>query len=94
MLAAERGDVKLVSLLINSNADVSAKAQFGHTALRSAILHNHPKVVKSLLNAGASAMDVYAEGDFPPYVSAAARGSDDGHLKQSQKIVIMHCRRK
>lgn len=52
-IAANRGDIQTVKLLIEAGADVNATDRFGDTALHNAANMGHIKVVKLLIDAGA-----------------------------------------
>ncbi|CAK9115057.1 unnamed protein product [Durusdinium trenchii] len=52
-LAAERGHLEVVRLLLEAGADLNAATQCGHTVLMFAAQNGHPDVVRVLLEAGA-----------------------------------------
>ena len=60
MIAARKGDVDTVNLLLGFGADVNIRTQYGYTALHFAVSTGNPQLVKLLVDAGA---DVYAETD-------------------------------
>lgn len=53
--AAASGSVPAVSLLLDAGADIHARSISGNTALFAAVLHEHPGVVRFLLESGARA---------------------------------------
>jgi ankyrin repeat protein len=62
MIAAGRGDVRLVRMLLCKGADVNAVSYLGCTPLSLAIEYNHPHITQMLIDAGAnipSSMDMY-----------------------------------
>lgn len=60
IIAARRGRIDIVELLIRNNADVSRSGSFGWTALHHAARVPAPAIVEMLIENGAS---VYAKGD-------------------------------
>lgn len=60
IVAAQKGSVQIVKLLLEYHADVNASAGKGFTALMNAAYYGHAEVVKLLLEYDA---DVYAETD-------------------------------
>src|ERR1700726_4067318 len=53
MVAAERGRVDIVKLLLDHKADSNVSGRDGSTALMLAAENNQPEIVKSLINRGA-----------------------------------------
>ncbi|MEI6809586.1 MAG: ankyrin repeat domain-containing protein, partial [bacterium] len=75
-LAAERGDLDVVDLLIQSGADVNARGENGLTPLHRAAQMDRPEVVGRLLAKGA---DVNAKSEFgaTPLLTASAAGNPE-----------------
>lgn len=63
MLAAAKGDLNRVILLIENGADVNEQNVFGNTALMSAVRNNQKEIVQQLLEAGADANIINAGQD-------------------------------
>jgi ankyrin repeat protein len=71
MLAASEGHKDIVELLLDSGAEVDAKAAYGSTALMQAVgREGHAEIAKMLIDRGA---DVNAHG-FEPSLTIAATG--------------------
>jgi len=70
VLAAARGDVKTVRLLITQRVDVNAADRDGTTALHNAVWAAEPEIVDALLRAGATATVTNAFGMTPVYIAA------------------------
>lgn len=80
MLAAMRGDPKIVEHLLGHGSDVNARNEIGQTALMIAAKAGHKPIVQQLMGAGAdlNALDnekrnairwATTEGDFPEVIS-------------------------
>jgi ankyrin repeat protein len=52
-IAAIRGDVKAIGLLLDLGADINARGENGYTALHYAVAQERPDVVRLLLGRGA-----------------------------------------
>lgn len=59
MVAAAKGKVHALLLLIDRGADLNAKNDLGQTALHLAALNGHAHVVKALIAEGAQVLDHY-----------------------------------
>jgi ankyrin repeat protein len=62
MIAAKKGDGRLVRMLLCKGADVNAVSYLGCTALSLAMEYNHPHIMQMLMDAGAnipSSVDMY-----------------------------------
>ncbi|GAB4282904.1 MAG: hypothetical protein Kow0029_28750 [Candidatus Rifleibacteriota bacterium] len=71
-LAAEKGDLDLVNILINYGADVNATDNLkGFTPMHYAALHNHCKIIAFLLSRCASLEIQDVDGNMPLHFSAA-----------------------
>ena len=69
-LAAERGEVEIIQMLLPRGIDVNAPVgQDGWTALLSAIHHGHRSVVQLLVTAGAN-VNVWSRGETPILLAA------------------------
>ena len=69
-LAAERGEVEMIQMLLPRGVDVNAPVgQDGWTALLSAIHHGHRSVVQLLVTAGAN-VNVWSRGETPILLAA------------------------
>jgi ankyrin repeat protein len=75
MLAAEKGSIELVQMLIEFNADVKVKDKFGRTALFYAIEANNENsdVVSVLLDNGAD-VNYEANDRITPLLKAVEKG--------------------
>ncbi len=71
MRAAYKGNIRIVTLLLDQAADMHATNREGSTALEFAAFKNHPSVVELLLNRGADINAADAYGDTPLIKSAA-----------------------
>jgi ankyrin repeat protein len=69
-LAAERGEVEIIQMLLPRGVDVNAPVgQDGWTALLSAIHHGHRSVVQLLVTAGAN-VNIWSRGETPILLAA------------------------
>ncbi|KAI1014433.1 hypothetical protein LB504_012069 [Fusarium proliferatum] len=82
-VAAAKGHVDIVRILLDEDADLHQKTGSCGTALHAAAYHGHRKVVEMLLDAGAN---VHAAGSSPDAFHAAAEG---GH----QNIIMLFLER-
>ncbi|KAI1049601.1 hypothetical protein LB505_013673, partial [Fusarium chuoi] len=82
-VAAAKGHVDIVRILLDEDADLHQKTGSCGTALHAAAYHGHRKVVEMLLDAGAN---VHAEDSSPDAFHAAAEG---GH----QNIIMLFLER-
>jgi ankyrin repeat protein len=69
-LAARRGIVEIVTLLLDAGADVNARADFYGNALQAAAYRGHMAVVRLLLSRDA---DINAPGPWGSAVMATSR---------------------
>ena len=76
-VAARRGYVPVVELLIAAGADVNKISSSGITPLFYAIVWGHADVVARLLAAGANVHKTCTDGAIPPLSIAAAEGHVD-----------------
>jgi len=53
-IAAIRGDVHIIGLLLDAGADIDARGEYGHTPLQDAVGQGHVEAVRLLLQRGAS----------------------------------------
>jgi ankyrin repeat protein len=79
-VAAHKGHVDIIILLLQWNPDVSAKVDvapinFGYTPLHFAAKYGHVEAVQTLIDRGADVMSVAADGGTPEGVATA-----HGHL--------------
>jgi ankyrin repeat protein len=84
IMAAERGHVGMVRLLLERGADVHAGSEYGTTALHEAAAGGHEEVVSILLSHGAdhSRKDDY--GDTP--LMTASIANDRGVVRQLLQV--------
>ncbi|KAF5655423.1 ankyrin protein [Fusarium sp. NRRL 25303] len=82
-VAAAKGHVDIVRILLDEDADLHQKTGSCGTALHAAAYHGHRKVVEMLLDAGAN---VHGQGSSPDAFHAAAEG---GH----QNIIMLFLER-
>ena len=81
--AAEKGNPKVVEMLINAGADVNASRSSGYTALIAASEEEgHPAVVEMLINAGAE-IDASNHYGYTTLIIA----SKYGHLKIVEMLI-------
>jgi hypothetical protein len=73
--AAHGGHLEIVDMLLRAGATVDLPSGEGHTALFMAVIGNHPKVVKRLLEAGANTT-IKVNGDTVSGI-AKSKGFDD-----------------
>lgn len=64
-VAAIRGDVEMVTLLLNAGAEVNAVGEYGDTPLHEAVSQGHSQVVQLLLSHGASKTATNWDGQTP-----------------------------
>lgn len=64
-LAAIRGDLRLVHVLLDSGADINAPDERGNTPLHKAVLQEHHQTVRLLLARGASTASISDDGETP-----------------------------
>lgn len=69
---AERGDIKLLELLLSHGAEIDCPDQFGRTALHYAVKHVHLPVVRKLLGWGADTEVADCEGLTPLHLAVDA----------------------
>jgi len=74
MMAALRGNAKMVRLLLEHGADVSAREFDGATALHRAVFSQSPEVVRLLLEAGIDVNARNADGRTALHVALALSG--------------------
>lgn len=75
MMAAEKGSIELVQLLIDSNADIRTRDKFGKTALFYAIEANNENVdVVSLLLDNGADPNHEAQDRITPLLKAVEKG--------------------
>ncbi|KAI0259532.1 hypothetical protein BC834DRAFT_905504 [Gloeopeniophorella convolvens] len=72
-----RGDLELVRLMLEHNADVNAEGGVHGTALESAAAGGHEKIIRAMLRHGAD-VNLRSEGPYGSPLQAAAR---NGHLE-------------
>lgn len=77
MVAADRGYLRLVRVLLRFGADVSLSTEDGHTALHFAIGGRNLAVSKALIRAGA---EIEAEADFVRTGGRTVKGQTPLHL--------------
>lgn len=77
MVAAEKGYLRIIRVLLRFDADVSAKADGGHTALHFSIGGKHLAVSKALIKAGA---DLEAPAEFVRTGFKPVQGQTPLHL--------------
>jgi ankyrin repeat protein len=71
-LAAERGDFRLVNLLVNAGCPVNAVDNLkGYSALHYALLHNYTRIARFLLSRRADLNLQDNDGNFPLHIAAA-----------------------
>merc|ERR1712137_275932 len=90
-LAAQTGDVDLVNMLLDNDADVNIQNDKGATPLHLAIINNFPAVVRLLLPHRPS-MSLAAEGYGTPLMTAAVMERMD-LLKLLKQYRIVQSRR-
>jgi ankyrin repeat protein len=73
MLAASRGSVEIIDLLLTQGADPNKRGSAQRTALQYAAEKNHIEAAKRLLAYGAD-IDAYDNGRLTPLIMAADRG--------------------
>lgn len=83
-LAACTGNAQIVEILLKNHADVDARTSGGHTALMVSCQKGYTKVVKLLVDAGASLTETDSNG-----LSAVDRVLVNGHF-ETAKILIEH----
>lgn len=64
-IAATRGLIEEVSILLGSGADINAKGEHGYSPLHDAVEQGHIDVVKLLVDRGASIAIKNTDGDTP-----------------------------
>ena len=92
MLAASRGDAKIIDILFKHGADPNKRGSMERTALLYAVEKNHIEAVKQLLSHGAD-IDAYDNGRLTPLVMAASRGYSELSLlfiKSGANVDIQH----
>ncbi len=65
MLAARKGRVEALQLLIEAGADLDARNEAGQTALFLAVMKEHTEAVRVLIEAGADINAMTPEGETP-----------------------------
>jgi ankyrin repeat protein len=80
LLAAQRGHVGVVSLLLERGAEVNAPGRYGYTALHEAAWEGHEEVVNVLLSSGVDSSMKCRDGSTA-LMRASSRG-DLGVVKQ------------
>lgn len=55
MVAAVKGNAKIISMLVNTGANINQTNKWGHNALTLAVVNGHTEVVRMLLKAGIGA---------------------------------------
>lgn len=73
MYAADRGDIKIVNLLLGKNASIDTQERNGRTALMFAVHNNHTNVVRTLVQADAN-IDAEDNHHWTPLMHAARLG--------------------
>jgi ankyrin repeat protein/predicted Ser/Thr protein kinase len=76
VIAAARGNLQMVEMLLNSGAEVNAQDRSGTTALSAAVDGGHDEVVPQLLAQGADVNRARTTG-VTPLMIAAARGKQE-----------------
>mgnify|MGYP001952137090 FL=1 len=76
-IAASRGDINEIRLILDAGADINCKGEHGYTALHNAVAQGHRAAVEYLLTQGADPDSVNDDG-----VSAAqlAKLLDEGEI--------------
>jgi len=54
-IAAIRGDIRIIALLLDAGAEIDARGEYGHTPLNNAVGLGHVEAVRLLLSRGADA---------------------------------------
>lgn len=76
MMAAECNDVVSIKALLGKGANLNVKNHLGMTALGAATFKGRTETVKILLDAGATANEVWTKGETGPLYYAAMKGND------------------
>ncbi len=74
--AAEKGDVRLLSILLDEGAKVDARDMWGFTPLMAAAREGHSEIVRILLNHGAD-VNATCNAGWDSLVRAAERGASE-----------------
>ena len=69
-LAAEKGDIRVIAMLLNANTDPDAKDEWGKTPLHLAAGNGHAAAIAALVNAGADLNVKDSFGHAPLYWAA------------------------
>lgn len=64
-IAATRGEIEEISLLLNSGADIDSRGEHGYTPLHNAVEQGHLGAVIFLVERGANFARVNDDGDSP-----------------------------
>ncbi|MCH8544192.1 MAG: ankyrin repeat domain-containing protein [Alcanivorax sp.] len=64
-IAATRGLVDEVTVLLKNGADINAAGEHGYTPLHNAVEQGHIEIVKLLINCGANMAIMNEDGDSP-----------------------------
>ncbi|HHM7004069.1 ankyrin repeat domain-containing protein [Pseudomonas aeruginosa] len=76
-IAATRGDIDEIQLILGHGADINCKGEHGYTALHDAVEQGHSAAVEYLLNQGADPESLNDDGVSP---AELAKLLDEGEI--------------